>query len=75
MILDMLFLIINNANILFIEQELIWRSSTLIEALLITKQIEIVDKNEFIKAMLDKNIEAFVIYIASLISKTLIHLA
>ena len=46
------------------------------KVLLTTQNIELIDKKEFAKAMLEKNIEIFVIYISflSLILKMTIHL-
>ena len=40
-------------------------SYTAVKALLITKQLEINDKKEFTKAVFDKNIKAFVVYLTS----------
>ena len=37
----------------------------IVKALSIIKQVEIIDKKKFTKAALDKNIEAFYIYIIS----------
>ena len=36
------------------------------EALLTTKQVEIIDKKEFAKVALDENIEVFVVHVTSL---------
>ena len=70
------FLTLSNADMQFTEKELIWRLYTVAEALPTTKQVEIIDKKEFTKAALDKNIEAFVVHVTSLIlTLMLIHLA
>ena len=73
----MSFLIFNNADIQFVEKELIWRSYTAKEALPTTWKIVLIDKKEFFKAALDKNIEIFMIHVSSLSleSKMTIHLA
>ena len=59
------FLIFSNANIKFALIELTWRSYTIVKALPTIKQVKIINKKESIKAALDENVEAFVIYITS----------
>lgn len=59
-ILSIVFLIFNNANILFTEQELIRRLYTLAKALLTTKQVQIIGQKEFGAAVLDLDKETFV---------------
>lgn len=63
----MIFLIFNNANILFPKKKLILRSFIIVETLLKTKQVEFIDKKLFVIAIFLKNIEAFIIYITCLI--------
>ena len=63
MILGMSFLILSNANVLFSEWELTWKSYTAIETLLTTKRVEIINKKVFAKTALDENIEAFMVHI------------
>lgn len=66
----------SNANIQFNKYKLTWRSYTTTKALLIIKQVEIIDKKTFAKAILDKNIKTFVIYVISLnLSLIFIYLA
>ena len=65
-VLDMLFLILSNANIQFVQKELIWSFYTTSEALLTTKWVELINKKEFAKPALDENFESFVIHVASL---------
>ena len=72
-VLRMLFLSFNNANIQFVEKELIWRSNITAEALPTTKKVELIDKNYFANVVLDENIEAFVMHIKSLRLKIMIH--
>lgn len=74
-ILGMLFLILSNVDMLFLEQELFWRSYTSAEALSTTKQVKIINKKELAKAALDENVETFVVHLASLISMITIYLA
>ena len=74
-VLEMLFLTLSNADIQFAEKELTWRSYTAKEALPTTQRVVLIDKKEFAKAALDKNIEAFVVHVSSLSlrSKMTIH--
>ena len=73
-VLGMPFLILSNANIQFAKKELAWRSYTSAEALPTTKQVEIINKKEFVRAALDKNVEAFVVHVTSLsLNLILIH--
>ena len=65
-VLGMLFLTLSNANIRFVEKELIWRFYTTAKALPTTKRVELINKKEFAKVALDRNSETFVIYIVSL---------
>lgn len=65
-VLVMFFLTLSNSNILFLEQELIWRSYIAAKAIPNTKQVEIINKNAFAKAVLDKNVKVFMVYITSL---------
>ena len=65
-VLSIFFLIFNNTDVQFIEKKLIWRSYTAAEALSTTKQVELINKNEFAKVTLDENFEIFVIYVTSL---------
>lgn len=65
MVLEMPFLFFSNADIEFAElAKLIWRFYNTAETLLITSQVELIDKKEFVKAALDKNSEIFAVYIA-----------
>ena len=69
----MLFLTFSNANIQFIEKKLTWRSYTTEKSLPTTRRVKLIIKKEFAKAALDKNIKAFVVYVAFFTSKMLIH--
>ena len=68
MVLRMLFLIFPNANILFGEKELEWKSYTTAENVSTTKRVELIDKREFAAAGLDKNAETFMVYVATLLA-------
>lgn len=66
-VLGIPFLLLNNANVEFAELEkLTWRSYIVAEALSTTIQIELIGKNEFAKATIDKNFETFIIYLSAL---------
>ena len=65
-VLRMPFLILSNANIQFAKKEFICRSYTTAEALPTTKQVELIDKKEFAKVVLDEEFETFVMHIADL---------
>ena len=59
----MLFLILSNVNILFIEKKLTWRSYTTTKNLSTTKQVKFINKKEFTKVVLDKNFKTFIVYV------------
>ena len=65
-VLEMTFFTLSNADIQFAKKELIWRSYTAVEALPITKWVELINKKEFAKAALDEASETFVVHIAAL---------
>ncbi len=66
-VLRMLFLSLSNANVKFAELEkFTWRSYILAGALPITSWVELINKREFAKTVLDKNSETFVIYVSAL---------
>lgn len=75
-ILDILSMTLNNRDVQFVKKELIWRLYTLTKTLPTTKQLEIIDKKEFAKAIIEQNIEIFVVYVTSLyLGQITIHLA
>ena len=71
----MLFLTFNNANVQFAKKELTWRIYTTKKSLSIIRQVELIDQKEFAKAILDENIEAFVVHVSSLELRMTIYLA
>ena len=62
-ILGMLFLKISNANLSFGKETLTWKTYTTYEALPTTKQVQIIDKKDFVIAALDANSETFVVHV------------
>lgn len=65
-VLGLPFLTLNNANIQFMEKELIWSSYIISKALLITKLVELINKKKFAKIAWDENFEIFGVYIVVL---------
>ena len=64
-VFKMLFLSLSYANIDFLNQKLWWRTYITQKALSTTRQIELVEKKEFIAAGLDPKYKTFIIHIAS----------
>lgn len=56
----------NNTNIWFIVENFIWKFYTIVETLLIIKQVVEIDKYEFVKDALNKNFKTFIVYIFAL---------
>ena len=65
-VLGMVFVTFSNANIQFREKELTWRFYITAEALPTTKQVELINKKEFAKTVLDEGFETFVVHVAAL---------
>ena len=63
-ILEMFFLKLNNTNILFDKKILIWRTYITNKALSTIKQVQIIDKKDFVIMTLDTNNKTFVILVA-----------
>ena len=63
-ILEMFFLKISNANVVFGEKTLMWKSYTTKKALGTTKRVHLVDLKEFVIAALDTDSEIFVMHVA-----------
>lgn len=72
-VLEMLFLTLNNTNFQFDAKKFIWRSYTAIETLSTISRIELIIKRKFAKVVLDKNLEIFVVHVLALEAMT-IHL-
>ena len=62
-ILKMLFLKLSNADVLFDEKIFTWKIYITNKALLTNKQVQIIDKKDFIIAALDANSKTFVIHV------------
>ncbi len=61
------FLSLNNTNVEFAELgKLTWRTYTAVEALLTTSWVKLINKREFTRAVLDENLETFVVYVSAL---------
>ncbi len=71
MVLEMLFLALNNADFQFGIEKFIWSFYTAAEALPTTSCVKLIDKREFAKAALDENLETFVVYITTLEAMTI----
>ena len=65
-VLEMLFLALNNADIQFYPESFTWRSYGIAEVLPTTRRVERIDKHNFTKIALDKNSEMFVVHVAPL---------
>ncbi len=65
-VLGMSFLTLSNANVVFKDRKLTWRSYTPAEALPTTKRVQMIGRKELAAAALDLDEDAFVFYVASL---------
>ena len=65
-VLRMPFITLSNGNIQFIERELTKRFYSAADALSTIKRVELIDKKEFAKTVLDEESETFVVHIAAL---------
>lgn len=64
-VLGISFFTLSNANVRFLEQQLLWQAYTIAETLSNTHWIEVIDWKEFTAAALDKDKEAFVVHVTS----------
>ena len=62
-ILGMPFLKINNADVLFSKETLMWKIYTINKALFITEQVQIINKKDFVIAALDVDSKTFVVHV------------
>ncbi len=73
-VLGMPFLALNYADFQFGAKKLTWRSYITAEILPTTSWVELIDKREFAKVVLDENLETFVMHVSALdAAKLLIH--
>lgn len=66
MVLDMPFLSFNNANIQFIEKKFTWKFYFTTKTLSTTKLVELINKKEFAKIVLNKESETLIVYVIAL---------
>ena len=70
-VFEILFLILNGADVDFSSRELCWKTYTTKKAFLTTRCVELVGKKEFATAALNPEHETYVVYVASLSSTPL----
>ena len=63
-ILGIPFLKLNNADVSFSEKTLMWKIYTTIKALLIIKQVQIIDTKNFVITALNADSKIFVVHVA-----------
>ncbi len=69
-VLGMPFLALSNADFQFSAEKLTWKTYTTTEALPTTSWVKLIDKREFARVALDKNLETFVIHVSALAATT-----
>lgn len=72
-VLKIPFYIFSNANVSFLDRELIWRIYSIVKALPNTKKVQIINRKEFVKIIWDPNKKNFVVYIATATSEMIIY--
>ena len=65
-VVEMLFLTFNGADIRFVEQKFVQRTYMATEALQTTRRVEIIDKKEFVAVVFSADNEIFIVYVAAL---------
>lgn len=65
LILEMLFLVLSNINIQFDIESFLWRTFSTVEALSITKHVELIDNHKYTKIALDKNFQTFLVHVTA----------
>ena len=65
-VLGILFLALSNTDIQFDTESFTWRSYSIAEALLTTRQVKLIDKHDFAKVALEQNSETFAVHVAAL---------
>lgn len=65
-VLDMLFLSHSNPNLQFGARKFTWKIYTTTKIMFTTMQVELIDKHKFVRIVLDKLFETFVIYVTIL---------
>lgn len=74
MVFPIYFLIFSNIDIQFTKKKLIWRTYTIKEVLQKTCKVKFIGKNNFVEALLEENVKAFMAHINNLMAKITIHL-
>lgn len=74
MVLDIHFLIFNNTNVVFKDQEFSLRFNTFVKALSINKWMQLINQKKFAVPALDLSKKAFIIQMTYLSLKIIIHL-
>lgn len=65
-VLGITILFFSETNIDFDAKDLFWRSYIIAEALLTTSRVKLINKKEFAKVGLDKNLKTFVMHVSAL---------
>lgn len=65
-ILRMPFLLPSNANIDFETRDFTWKKYSAIKVLLITRRVQLIGQQKFVKVAINENLKTFVVYIAGL---------
>ena len=69
-VMRMPFLTLSKADIWFTEWQLVWKTYMAAEALPMTTRVEIIDKIEFVAAVLNEENKIFVMYVVALVEPT-----
>ena len=65
-VLEIPFLALRNADILFPTKSFIWRSYSVFELLSTARWVKLIDKHKFSRAALDEKSETFIIHVAAM---------
>ncbi len=65
-VLEMPFLALSNSDFQFDTRAITWRTYTIAETLPTTSRVELIDKKEFVKTILDENWETCVVHVSAL---------
>lgn len=65
-ILSILFLTFSNADVLFTEEKLIWRSYILVKALLIILQVQLINQKKFAAGILNLGKKIYIVHMVYL---------
>lgn len=66
MVLGILFFILRNAQIRFVEYKLVWKTYSTAGAFFITRKVEIIGEKKYASTALNKKDETFVVYMTAL---------